>query len=574
MLLIRAEVGAEREDVVRALLQRDELRELPGSPNSRIDLGHVYFRFGEDANALDIGYQALIDGVQDANVVTRYLGLVLKITAREQTSIRGSVRPGYWVQFTPDRGTPYEVLVGEEEDRPWGQKAKASNSFVANSMGKKVGDSFDVNDAMGTPVTWTVTVAIPRWLRAFHVLQEKFSQMFPEARGFASVAMGKEDIDRILDYVRQHSEGARKQADAYLENGLPIAIVSEHISGGSIAFADYLVSINKDLRACCGNQEERDEALDLIKHHDRSGAVLDALTAWRAAELGLFPVLAERVGKLSIPSTELRHFREIIERNREIPGEEGATVDFRDGRFISQVVTPESAKELADHVASLLEEVKDYCEIEPFVVPDDLPKDGKRLLEVCGDLVLAPAILGGSNRLLLCEDMMMRQLASITFGTKGVWIQAILLSALEAHTISEHQYCDAVVQLAVHHHEYVTIVPGLLLAVFQRDQSNALFQIRALARYIGNNGADPPSHINLAAAFINAIWAHKPRENIKEQKASGIVLEALLFRNRGKDWARWGAHLCRQLNRGPREYLEGWCNGHFMPFREISKLLK
>ena len=574
MLLIRAQIGAECEDAVRELLQREDVCALPGSPSSRIDLGHVFSRIGKDENALDIGYQALVEGVQDANVVTRYLTLILKVTARNQISVGRSVQPGNWVQLTPDRGEPYEVLVDEEEDRLWGQKAEASNAFVAHSVGLKVGDSFEVKDAMGQPVTWTVSVAMPRWLRAFHVLQANFSQMFPEARGFASIAMDREDVDRILEYARQYSEGARKQADVYLEDGLPIAFVSDHIPGGSIAFADYLVSINKDLRACSGNHEERAEALELIDHHDRSGAVLDALTAWWAAKLGVFPVLAERVGKLSIPSTELRHFHEIIERNRDLPGEEGATVDFQDGRFVSHVVTQESAKELADYARSLLEEVKKHCEIEPFVVPDNLPKEGKRLLEVCGDLVLAPAILGGSNRLLLCEDMMMRQLASIIFGTKGIWLQAVLLSALEAQTISERQYCEAVVQLAAHHHEYVTIGPDLLLAVFQRDQSNELFQIRALVRYIGNDGADPFSHIKLAAVFINTIWANKPRDNLKEQKATGIVLEAMLFRNRGKDWIRWGAHLFRQLNYGPQKYLEGWCKGHFMPFREITNLLK
>ena len=77
--------------------------------------------------------------------------------------------------------------------------------------------------------------------------------------------------------------------------------------------------------------------------------------------------------------------------------------------------------------------IEEACVVEPMVIPDDLSELGEAMIRSPSGDTAAAAILAGRGRLLLSEDMMMRRLASEVFGVKGVWVQAVLLSAVQAN---------------------------------------------------------------------------------------------------------------------------------------------
>ena len=198
MVLIGAYSRVGDRDAIAALLQRDGIDTLPGSSLARIDFCHVLLDFGEGAHALELGYQTLIDGLEHADVVMKFFGLVTKPTPHRPDNFDGVVAPAVWVRLTSSLGEAYEALVGEATDRPWGEKADLSNAFVAKALGLKVGDSFEHVNAVGVSETWTVAEVKPCWLQAFHHLSKNFGQRFPDAKGFASVPMAEGDIEPVL----------------------------------------------------------------------------------------------------------------------------------------------------------------------------------------------------------------------------------------------------------------------------------------------------------------------------------------------------------------------------------------
>ena len=559
-------------EAIAALLQRKEIDTMPGSAASRIKLSQLLLEFGEGSRAIDAGYQALVDGLEDATVVMRFFGLVLTFTQTgAECELDAVVAPGVWVRLTQDQGESYEAIVNEPADRPWGAKVDSCNAFIAKALGQRVGDTFErINAATGATETWTIAEVKPRWLQAFHHLSVNFSQRFPDASGFASVSMAEGDVQPALDLVRRQSEEARDRADLYLVKNLPIAFIAGDAPGGTIAFGGYLASIGHDLRVCCGTEAERAEALGLIQDNACAGAVLDAFTAWHAALLDVLSVLRERLGPLSIPAPELHRLLAMIDHHAALgSGEETMHLGYHDGQFTRDVVTPEDRAEQLALMRSKVEQIQKACETEPLVIPDDLSEFGEQLLRFPSPDAFAPAIIAGRSRLLLCEDMMMRHLSAKAYGTKGVWLQAVLLSAVQAEKIEFDSYVHALVHLAAHRHGHVAIDAPALLSAFGNDPSDGLVQLQALCTYIGNQNAELSSHVGAAANFINTIWSDNSRGDSRVRKASELLIEALLHPRTGDEWPSWATVLYLRLDDAPRTFLLDWCRERNLPVDEL-----
>lgn len=563
MSLIHAHFTIDNRDAIEKLLQSDNLNMLPGSPIARLNLCHVLFDFGKNQDTLEMGYQALIDGLNDDEVVSKFLGIVIKTTQHDLVGIDNNVASGVWVRLTSTTGDVREVLLDEAADRPWGQKAETSNTFYKNALGMKKGEEFTrVNPATGISETWTVSEIKPRWLQAFDHMSMNFGQRFPEARGFASVSMPKDDIEPVLELVRLKSEEshqtANELANLYLVNNIPLAILANYMPGGNIALVEHLISNGEDLRVCIGSNDEVNEGLDLIKSNNHSGAVLDALTAWCAAYLGVLSFLEDQLGSLAIPATEFYYLQSMLDDSIGGDDKEMMSITYRGGKYYRDIITPEDHALQRDIMKSRIETIREVCDVEPVVIPDNLSDVGKQFMEPPFSDAVSPAIITGQDRLLLCNDMAMRQLARSVFGTKSVWIQVVLWSALREGTMSIDDYGDALVKLAHNRHGFVQVSAPVLLSVFLRDKTNDLVDIQALCNYLGGENAEPSSNIMVAAQFINTLWFNCSTDENKVKTATQVMLRALLTKENKKQ-DQYVTGLATLLNQQPKKYLLKWC---------------
>ncbi len=582
LYLIRSLIAIGDRESVAVLLQREGVDALPGSPLERMEFSHVLSEYSEYSRALNLGYEALTGGLDSPDIVMKYLGLVFNCTWDRQDHVfDGWVATGVWVHLAETNGKESTGLVGETADRPWGEKIEPTNAFFAKSLGLKTGDVFEHVNSLGVAEKWTVSEIRPRWLQAFHHLAQSFGQRFPDAPGFASITTREDDIEPILKQVRRQSQAASVRASLYFEKGLPVAVAAGDTPSGGIAFAQYLYSAGMQLRVFSGTAEDRKGALALIEDHAGSGAVLDALTAWHAAGLDIFPVLKERLGSLAIPISELGR----IEAMTAIfsGGGDGRSMHlgYRDGRFIGYTETAEERAEKLMELKVRIATIEEACEVEPIEFPDHFSDLGELLIGLPPRDAFAPAVMAGKKRLLLCEDLMMRQRASEAFGTKGVWLQAVLMSAEQAGTISKDAHSDAVIYLATHRHGPVSLNRQLLLSAFERDETPDLSDIQTLCIYIGHTGADLPSHIALGTGFINTLWARArpivvtsvPVDS-KTLKATDLVFGALIGDTNNDEWPKRAAALFRNLDEGPGLYLLRWCDAKFLPVDQIRKILQ
>ncbi|MDE2678126.1 MAG: hypothetical protein OXI76_09490 [Gemmatimonadota bacterium] len=549
-------------DAIGELLQREGIDTLPGSPLARINLAHFLSCFCDNTSALEAGYYAVIDGLDQASVVRKFLGLIIRdgmgpLPPRTEV-LDPVVGIGAWIRLISDRGDSFEALVGEEVDRPWGAKADPANPFVAKALALKAGGSFEHVAASGLRETWTVEQVKPRWLQAFHYLSKEFGQRFPEAQGFFSTKIEGDDFEPLLEQVRRHSEALSHQANLYLVRGLPLALAAGKGPGGGIAMADYLTSIGEDLLVCHGTEEELSRALARIGDNQRSGAILDAVTAWFAAGLGVFPVLKERLGPLTIPRSEFGRIQEIVAHLGPVPDRETMTLTYQGGQYVQRIITPEIQAERRREFQSRLAAIEEACAIEPVVIPSGLPESGDRLLNVPLGDAFVPAVVARQQGLLLSEDMVMREVAEGVFEAKGVWLQPVLLSAVQAETMDWGDYCDALVQLAAHRHGHVFMNAQVLLSVFEHDTSTELVKLEALCAYVGVANAERHSLIASVAGVINVIWDDAKAAEEKVGTATDLLFGALLVHDGGKVHAVRAQALVKKLNEAPGSQLTSW----------------
>ena len=290
-------------------------------------------------------------------------------------------------------------------------------------------------------------------------------------------------------------------------------------------------------------------------------------------DLGFFSVLEERLGPLAVPANEMHRLKAMPTVSLSGQDQETMGLSYKDGKYIRHITTPEERAEHLAVIESCVAAIRDNCEVEPLVIPDNLSGAGEELIHLpMGDSV-APAVMAGEDRLLLSEDMVMRQMASNVYGVKGVWLQAVLLSALQAGTITPSAYSEALVYLGAHRHGHVAVDFESLLSAFELDEDENLSMLRSLCAYVGAKNAEPVSNVRLVANFLNEIWADAPHDP-KVQKATDVVLRGMLLRNRGDEGADWAVTLVLALDEEPSVFLLAWCRQQSLAVTEIERILR
>ena len=242
----------------------------------------------------------------------------------------------------------------------------------------------------------------------------------------------------------------------------------------------------------------------MIDGSDNSGAVIDAFTAWRAAELGVLPVLRKCLGSLLMPASEMAILQGMVQNTQDVSSREMMSLSYHDGQYFRHSITPEEQNDRLNKIKGLIADIEEACRIEAVVVPDELPDSVEQILHSPAGNAFFCAILARERNLpLLCEDMIMRQFARVLLDVKGLWIQAILFSASESETLARDEYSDALVELARRGHFHIPMSLKDMISVFERDESPNFIRLEILCRAFGSMTADRDSHVKVAVDFIN-----------------------------------------------------------------------
>lgn len=574
-ILLRDAKPQRVDELVQHLLDSNDLR---GSDVELSMLAHFLAHSGHPHRAVDISYSAVARNPRSAEAHGAYAKLLL-LNTREgaDTGMIPDVQvaaENVWVSLTNEAGEKREILLShtpaDEAAHLFPIIADPLSHHLAKAvLGKAVGHTFKHEESFGLGVsTWTVTRLKHKYHHALHVVLDEFEARFPGSDIIGSVKLEGDDIQPILDQVRKAGEYNRDIAELYAKQRTPIRLLAVMLKRTSVECGYYLRALGNDIRACVGLPDERERAIAAIDEYRISGVVVDAYTASVTYELKAFDVIGGVFGSIYIAQSCLDELHQLVQSAEE-DGDERLSLAWRNGEFYKDHQTTDDRRQHREYVRSLRDTVSSNCEPLARQAPDRIPDEIVELLEIASPELMDPAFCAGREKLLLSDDLYFRQLAQAGIIETGIWLQAVLMYALDRAFITIDRYARLVASLAELRHQSVSVSSGVLAYAATLEDPSDIAIFRTLSGCIGTRDADIRSHFSVAHNAILQIWANPDVNAVRKMHSVGTLLSDLL-RFRQNDWEVILGELFANSARDLRLYILDWLVGHFLPLDRLD----
>jgi hypothetical protein len=405
---------------------------------------------------------------------------------------------------------------------------------------------------------------------------DEFDVRFPNSRLMAKMTMVNDDVEPILQHIREYSEHHKKNSEFYTKQGFPISILAAIQGGTSIEYAGYLRSLGYTIQVCRGFENERRSALELISTRRLDGVTIDALTAWTLHWSGSFEAVKRVFGTIRISQSCLDEITKLtVEAQSDTEGK--FSISWKDGHYYKDEYSSDQIQAFAERLSTVRDDIVGYCEVVPSEAPDQISDVSKELVENFSGDLLDPAFCAAKGGLLLSEDMFYRQLAAQEYEIPGVWLQAVLMFAVQENFLDFNDYCEKCVSLAESNHGHLAVTAEVLTQLALSGDEDAFRKFDCISNVIGTIDADIMSHFSVASLTIERIWSERKLPRIQRERLVSTLISKLI-RYRKDDWQDALALLYMAMGTDLRRYILVWVHGHFLPWQTfgdaVSKMMR
>ncbi len=567
--LIQTLLRMDRRDEVESHLGHLDLVSLEGPAAQKVGLGQLLVQFGRPQDGLDYGYQVALRNRDDGRACLLYLGLILpEPTDLRIPAVGEHISTDCTVEIERSDGKRLRVTIEAGSDRADIDHYSPAHPFARMLIEAKQGDTVIYDAGGGTPQRWRVLGFKHKYLALLHDIMETFPARFPNIGGFYLFEMQQGDVTPILEQVK-----ARADADAglfarYADDAFPLSIIAALLGRTTLEVPGQIAARGAVVRTCVGTAVERDAALAAITGAREKGIVLDAYTAWCVYSADHFAALKAVFRRMVLPQSALDELQAWRRQFEHQGGGPLMTIGYAEGQYFSQELSAEQLRQSAEKIDKGIGALRRECEVLPAAAPAP-PSELERLItEVSRAGSLDPIYLAVSeDLLLLSEDMHYRNLAWQLHQRHGVWLQTVLMAAVEHNAIDGAAYARSVVDLAARKHDYVTVNAPILVAIAEQEDDDKMPRLQAALTFVGTSNCDVSSHLQVGWDFLLHIWRADGLSDLKKGRACGMMLERLM-----QMWAKHGdaAEFLRRMidlsGHRPQlqTYLNGWALGHFI----------
>ena len=132
----------------------------------------------------------------------------------------------------------------------------------------------------------------------------------------------------------------------------------------------------------------------------------------------------------------------------------------------------------------------------------------------------------GSESALLSDDQRLRSYAKQEWGIDGVWLQSILLVAMEENKISFKKYCNTTTFLIEAGLHYTTINSRVLLTIAKNENWNPTRKFKKIISIIESGNSDLKSSWEVSISFLFSLW-HIAIPNSNKEVLTALIITAL-----------------------------------------------
>lgn len=555
------------EDTIKAFCASDPV--FPdASPTNTLHLVHVVVKYGNPAHALKMAYQVSRKNPRSSEALHGYTSLLL---------VGGLPEHFFEVPVTIDEDACFSIRNEHGEVRQYtiemswdgdlaDDQILADHPIAAKCMGKRLGDSIEIDGAF-QQTRWEITHITNKFVQWHEAAIQKLQAFFPGDSGFEMVNIRKEGEEYDFSVIFKSLDDKRAASEQVIENyknhPMPVGLFAELVGADSLEAWVGLRS-STPIICCAGVAEERDSALNLLDGDNKY--IVDPLTLYTAYKLDILDEIMGTLQDLGIAQSSLDLFtNKIIEL-------EGRSGGFLASDGEGKYVITEYSDEQRDAEIKVYKEILQWVEANCVVVPalGRQPTDAswvefKEKLEPWFSDTFLAADYSGRN--IFSEDMRYRQLAKGVFGIDGVWIQAVLIRAVELEVMSPQKYSEAVADLILANHTLIAVAPPELVMLLESNGWEESDRFLAAVGCLKTETLEIKSIIMVAAQFIQIVWVKRLPNRIR---LTNLMMNNLIAGRAGnaafiiRALARVFGYLPKDVQAPYLRSLETWAVGHMI----------
>ena len=313
-----------------------------------------------------------------------------------------------------------------------------------------------------------------KYLHALHESMERFQELFPEHKAMTKVSFDEsedpnEQFALIFESVSQRQDQILQVEELYITNRLPLAVVAKFTGSHPIDVWRSFVSRKKTpFNVCIGTFEERSQAFKLIEEN-KNGYIVDPITLFAICALEIKDQILSFTGKLGVTQSTLDLLQKLIDE-RSVNTEGYLSLSKEGDQYYKHEITKEDIEKDIDQTQEVLSWAQSECEIISAVGSQDIPVSGVKISETMSPAFIDTMLAAqGSGRILLSDDMHLRMWAKGLFGVSGVWLQTVMMAALDKNVIEREVYYESVITLVNSNYCFTSIDANILLYLAEKQ---------------------------------------------------------------------------------------------------------
>jgi len=398
------------------------------------------------------------------------------------------------------------------EDRPQSEllpdEVSVASPFGKRLLGCKVGEAVP---GYGLEVPESTLVAIEhKYWPALRASIKGFHGRFPDHPGLGSVKLPvsetpQEQVELVLR-VLQEKAGQVKEVEGLLQRGWAISMVADRLGRSSREVWQSLRGNRSEPIAVFQGRAEEGAAWEaLMKTPTPPRVLIEPLALWQLHQLKILPVIAATFGKIALVEATLDELRDqLVEL--ELYHEGYLRISKRESQYRVVRVTARAAAAERRQIQSLLEWARKHCEVlTALSTVDPPPETAKGLEHGWGSAVYGSLLAAQAHRyVLISDDFNLRGIAKSLLGIEGLWIQSVLVKAMQREFLKSEHYYRAVSRLVAWCHDFTSVDADILFLAAKCHGWKVSAEFETLATTLQRT--HPTEHTRMCVPFLRAVW--------------------------------------------------------------------
>jgi hypothetical protein len=336
---------------------------------------------------------------------------------------------------------------------------------------------------------------------------------------------GEPDFQPILYSLDNMQRFIEESNSIYQENFMPVAALATRLGRHPAqVWAGLMNKPGFRIICCTVTTEERTEALRMVAENSK-GFVVDPLTLFGLYIMGIHDEVKTSASNLAMTQSGLDVFQELIHEKTHLSG--SLSLGKEKEQYVKQVVTEEEKRHQILFIERVRDWAKENCEILPAVGKKDMDPIPREFAHH-----MAPAILdtllaaSGSGRMLLSDDLRLREFAKAFLEVKGTWSQVLLMIGAEGKQFPLERYYESITALIQSNYTFISLNSSLLEFLAKKGwRLNQDFC--SAADRLGERDVDLASSIFVVVDFLIWLWKRSifilDKESFTHRIISGLV---------------------------------------------------